>query len=80
MKNPCYDEKTKTECSKRRVGCRSECAEWQDYLVERGRIYDARNFVRSDGHGGHIGGVGDKHPLDAAHIGGAVAGNAGKGL
>lgn len=46
MKNPCYDEKTKTECSKRRVGCRSECAEWQDYLVERGRIYDARNFVR----------------------------------
>lgn len=29
VKPPCYDEQTHTDCSKRRVGCKSDCPEWQ---------------------------------------------------
>lgn len=42
MKNPCYDEKTKTDCPKRYPGCHSKCNDWQEYLIARSVIYDAR--------------------------------------
>lgn len=26
---PCFDEATRTDCTKRHVGCRADCPEWQ---------------------------------------------------
>jgi len=31
VKPPCYDEQTHTDCSKRRVGCKSDCPEWKEW-------------------------------------------------
>lgn len=28
---PCYDRKTRTDCTRRAVGCRSSCPEWKKY-------------------------------------------------
>lgn len=31
MKPPCYNEETKTDCSRRRVGCHATCPEWAEF-------------------------------------------------
>lgn len=28
---PCYDSATKTDCPRRRVGCRTDCVEWKKF-------------------------------------------------
>lgn len=34
MRAPCYDTKTRTDCPRRAVGCRSTCEAWQAYEVQ----------------------------------------------
>lgn len=38
-KPPCFDESTRTDCPKRKVSCRSECEEWQQYERDRMIFY-----------------------------------------
>lgn len=40
MKNPCYDEATKTGCPKRCGGCSVNCPKWAEYCKERNERYD----------------------------------------
>lgn len=42
MKPPCFDEKTKTDCPRRKPGCGATCEKWQEYMVEREKVYEAR--------------------------------------
>lgn len=42
---PCYDPKTRTDCPRRKVYCRSSCLEWEAY--ERAKaVYDAERLRR----------------------------------
>ena len=61
LKNPCYDEETGTDCTKRHVGCHETCNRWKIYTtlkaVERKQrikkkhdsaaVYDAYQSERS---------------------------------
>ena len=31
--HPCFDEKTRTDCPRRYVGCKADCARWQEWLI-----------------------------------------------
>ena len=31
--SPCYDKRTRTDCPKRCVGCKSSCAAWAAWLI-----------------------------------------------
>lgn len=42
MRNPCYDEETKTDCPKRAAGCAAHCDRWLEYTVERNKDYRKR--------------------------------------
>jgi hypothetical protein len=35
VRHPCYDEATKTDCPKRKAGCRSNCSDWKKYEKAR---------------------------------------------
>lgn len=39
MKNPCYNEVTKTGCPKRAAGCAINCPEWAKHVEEREARY-----------------------------------------
>lgn len=39
MKNPCYNEETKTDCPRRAKGCFAGCPDWQKYRDERAKRY-----------------------------------------
>ena len=39
IKNPCYDTKTKTSCSKRCAGCATTCKDWKLYEADRNSRY-----------------------------------------
>lgn len=39
MRAPCYDTKTRTDCPRRRIGCRHTCKKWHDY--ERAKAAEA---------------------------------------
>lgn len=43
MKNPCYNEATKTDCPDRHSGCGATCEKWAAYVVERDAEYDKRH-------------------------------------
>ena len=32
-KPPCFDEKTRMDCPRRKVGCRNNCAEWDKWII-----------------------------------------------
>lgn len=54
MKNPCYDETTKTSCPKRCAGCSINCEEWAKYTEERSERYKdnlEKSYVRSSVYG-----------------------------
>ncbi len=42
MRNPCYDEETKTDCPMRAAGCAAHCDRWLEYTVERNKDYRRR--------------------------------------
>lgn len=42
MKNPCFDENTKTDCPRRGKGCSVGCPEWTKYVKERDISYQKR--------------------------------------
>jgi hypothetical protein len=42
MRTPCYDVKTKTDCPKRKVGCRKDCKAWAEHEAERKACYKQR--------------------------------------
>lgn len=44
MKNPCYNEQTKTDCPKRSQSCRLDCPKWAAYLIERDKEYERRRI------------------------------------
>lgn len=44
MKNPCYNEKTHTDCPRRKAGCASSCEDWQEYVKIRDEVYKSRRF------------------------------------
>lgn len=35
--SPCFNEKTRTDCPKRCVGCKSSCAEWAKWEIIHAR-------------------------------------------
>ncbi len=41
-KNPCYNEQTKTHCTKRHPGCGATCPDWAEYVAERDAEYEQR--------------------------------------
>ena len=46
IKAPCYDPKTDTLCTSRRVGCRSECKAWKEYEAKKQKEYAHRQKER----------------------------------
>lgn len=42
MKNPCYDERTKTDCAERCAECAASCQKWKAYEAARNTEYEAR--------------------------------------
>lgn len=42
MKNPCYNEATKTDCPDRHSGCGATCEKWAAYVVKRDAEYIQR--------------------------------------
>lgn len=42
MKNPCFNEETRTDCPRRHLGCAADCPEWAEYCAERDAKYDER--------------------------------------
>lgn len=42
MKNPCFNEETRTDCPKRKGGCAVDCPEWAAYVKERDAEYKRR--------------------------------------
>ena len=44
MKNPCFNEETRTDCPKRRAGCAVDCPEWAAYEKERNAEYERRRI------------------------------------
>lgn len=47
MKNPCFNEETRTDCPKRCAGCAVNCPEWAAYVKERDAEYERRK-IESD--------------------------------
>lgn len=43
-RSPCFDRKTKTDCPKRSLTCRSECEEFQKYERDRMIFYQQRKL------------------------------------
>ena len=39
--SPCYNTKTRTDCPKRCVGCRSSCEEWKEWQIIHAQEKDA---------------------------------------
>lgn len=39
MTNPCYNEKTKTDCPDRKPGCAGSCERWREYEKIRNEGY-----------------------------------------
>lgn len=44
MKNPCFNEETRTDCPKRCAGCAVNCPEWAKYVEERNEEYRRRKI------------------------------------
>lgn len=44
IENPCYDRKTKTDCTKRKSGCHATCKEWAIYQAAKNEEYRRRKF------------------------------------
>lgn len=42
LKNPCYNQKTNTDCENRCSGCSTICALWHDYVQRRNKMYKER--------------------------------------
>ena len=42
MKNPCFNEETRTDCPKRHAGCAVDCPDWAAYVKERDEEYARR--------------------------------------
>lgn len=42
MKNPCFNEETRTDCPKRCAGCAVNCPDWAKYVEERNAEYARR--------------------------------------
>lgn len=42
--NPCFDVKTKTDCSDRHCGCSADCRKWKDYVELREQLYKHRRY------------------------------------
>lgn len=42
MKNPCFNEETRTDCPKRCAGCAVSCPDWAAYVKERDAEYERR--------------------------------------
>lgn len=42
MKNPCFNQDTKTDCPRRKEGCSVDCPEWAKYVAERDISYKER--------------------------------------
>lgn len=40
--SPCFDEATRTSCSRRCAGCSAECPEWAAYVEQRNQEYAER--------------------------------------
>lgn len=38
--SPCFDEKTRTDCPKRCVGCKTSCPAWAEWLIIHAREKD----------------------------------------
>ena len=47
LKNPCYDTKTRIDCSRRHEGCQFDCLEWADYIKKRNTEYD-KKFTQNE--------------------------------
>ena len=47
MKNPCFDQKTKTDCPKRHPGCGATCSEWKEYEESKKAVYENRMIQSS---------------------------------
>lgn len=47
IKNPCFDERTKTSCPNRHSGCAMGCEKWDAYVRKRDQEYK-RRFVESE--------------------------------
>ena len=43
MKNPCYNEQTKTDCPDRSSGCGATCEKWAKYVKARDAEYERRH-------------------------------------
>ena len=48
--SPCYDEKTRTDCPRRCVGCKISCPEWAEWVTiherERAEMHKRRRQER----------------------------------
>ena len=42
VKPPCFDTVTKTDCSRRCVGCAKTCPDWAEYIEKRNTVYKDR--------------------------------------
>ena len=42
MKNPCFNEETRTDCPRRKGGCQVGCPDWAAYVKERNAEYERR--------------------------------------
>lgn len=42
MTNPCYNERTKTDCPDRKAGCAGNCPKWAEYEKNRNEGYKAK--------------------------------------
>lgn len=47
MKNPCFNEETRTDCPRRCSGCAVSCPDWAAYVKERDAEYERRK-IESD--------------------------------
>lgn len=45
MINPCYDQKTHTDCPNRKAGCASTCEKWREYEKIRNQGYKEK-YIR----------------------------------
>lgn len=44
MKHPCFNEETRTDCSRRHAGCAVDCPDWAAYVKERDAEYERRKI------------------------------------
>lgn len=44
VRAPCLDPKTKIDCPKRKVHCRKDCPEWQEYTAKKEKEYAERTI------------------------------------